>query len=60
MFKCNNCGGQQAPGVKPQKAVIERRDKVYTDKKDAKKIIGKGWEIVRELALCGECRELFV
>jgi len=57
MFQCDNCGGIQAKGVKAQKAVVERRDVVYTDA--ANKPIGKGWEIVKELTLCGECRGLF-
>jgi hypothetical protein len=56
MFKCDNCGGQQGPGVKTAKAVVERRDKVY---EEDGKVVGKGWEIVRELTLCTECRRLF-
>jgi hypothetical protein len=57
LFKCNNCGGQQGKGTKAQKAVVDRRDVTYVDK--AGKVIGKGWEIVKELLLCGECRGLF-
>ena len=58
MFKCDNCGGQQVAGVKPQRAVLERRDVQYRNAKG--EIIGTGWEIVREVDLCGECRGLFV
>jgi len=58
MFRCDNCGGQQLPRTKMQHAVVERRDVDYKNEKGD--ILGKGWEIVKELALCGECHGLFV
>jgi hypothetical protein len=58
MFKCDNCGGNQPKGVKAERAVVERRDVEYKDEKGA--LLGKGWEIVRELLLCKVCRKLFV
>jgi hypothetical protein len=58
MFRCDNCGGQQPKGAKTSKAVVERRDKVYKDADG--KVLGKGWETVRELTLCSECKGLFV
>jgi hypothetical protein len=57
MFRCDNCGGQQPKSTKSFKAVVERRDVEYKDANG--KVLGKGWEIVRELTLGGCCRELF-
>jgi hypothetical protein len=61
MFRCNNCGGVQTKGVKTERAVVERRNVEYTekDKNGKDRVIGRGWEIVKELVLCKICRPLF-
>lgn len=55
MFKCGQCGEQQASGVKPVRVVVERRTKVYFE--DGREV-GHGWEIVQERNLCPECVSL--
>lgn len=57
MFRCDNCGGVQPPKTKTEHVVVERRDVEYKDKSGS--VIARGWEIVKELALCGVCRRLF-
>jgi uncharacterized protein YqkB len=59
MFKCGSCRAQQAKGVKTTRLVVERRPKDYTrlDKNGQPVLIGRGWEIVRELLVCPPCAD---
>lgn len=48
MFRCSECGKVSEPRQPQNKVVIQRREKIYADG-------SKGWEIVKEVALCDEC-----
>ena len=62
MFKCEKCGKVTQPGDKINKKVVETREREYTsiigyDKND--KPIYKtstGWEIVKEINVCDNCK----
>lgn len=54
MFICQVCHTVQKAGVKQERVVIEKRYKEYFDK--SKQLVGKGWEIVRELVCCWQCK----
>jgi ribosomal protein L28 len=49
MFKCQLTGKQIGPGVSPVKAIVETRQRRYTNEVKKKIIESNGWEIVREL-----------
>jgi hypothetical protein len=51
MFKCAVTGQQTKPGEPMTKVVTERRQKDYTDQG---RIIGSGWEIVKEITVSPE------
>ena len=53
MFKCCRCKKLSSSGEKQNKVNLETREKVYTDKDG--KILGKGVETVREIAVCVNC-----
>ena len=48
MFKCQQCGGQSAPGEKQSKKVVAKRPKTYKNG-------GVGWEIKKEISVCNKC-----
>ena len=52
MYRCDKCHEVTKPGERVNKIVEEKRDKVY--EYDGV-IIGKGWEVVREIKVCAEC-----
>jgi len=53
MFKCYRCGEQQLPGVGQHKIVVKTRIIEYKDGND--NVIGRGSEIVQEVAMCPNC-----
>lgn len=48
MFRCQQCGGQTAPHEKQTKKVLAKRPKTYKNG-------GVGWEIKKEISVCGKC-----
>jgi hypothetical protein len=50
MFKCQMCGKTTKAREPMTKIVAEKRDKEYSNG-------GKGWEIVREIAICQSCNK---
>jgi hypothetical protein len=54
MFKCAVTGKTVLPGVKQVRQIVEQREKQYTerDEKGKIRIVGQGWEIVEEIAVC--------
>ena len=52
MFICQQCNRQTVAGEKQFKKVIDSRPKRY----DNGGIISEGWEIVKEISVCGECK----
>lgn len=69
MYRCEGCKRVTEPGGKQNRVVIEKREKIYSfiDSVEAsfgKKIyssndknISKGWEIVKEIVVCGKCEK---
>lgn len=66
MFKCHNCRKLSLPRQKQVKVTLETRPKKYyeikfvTDEsgnevKIQGKLLGKGWETVKEVAYCNTC-----
>ena len=57
MYKCERCGQSTAPGDKMEKIVTETRSKVYMakNKRGREYEAGRGWEIVKEIAVCPQC-----
>ena len=58
-FRCQKCGDAQGDGTTPITVVIERRNKVYPVRRDAKGDVidkgGAGYETVREIKACSRC-----
>lgn len=54
-FKCNYCSEPQPNGVKLNKVIIETRNVTYPRKGDGQ--APTGTEIVKEIDLCGTCKE---
>jgi len=65
-FRCDNCHGQVKSGIPQVKRVTRKRERAYKLKpqlnklKDDDEIVpkkteSKGWEIVKEVALCPKC-----
>lgn len=52
MFKCDVTGKTTQPGEPLTRVVVERRERVYRDEDG--RIVGQGWEIVRELNVSPE------
>ena len=50
MFDCQQCGRTTEPGEKMAHKVIQKRPKVYKNG-------GVGWEIVKEISVCMNCRK---
>lgn len=48
MFVCYDCEKSTEPREPQHKVVIEKRKVIYLN-------LFKGWEIVKEVALCSEC-----
>lgn len=60
MFNCQNCGKTSFRRHKPKHVVIETREKEYTGYDPEIKrtrIIGRGWEIAKELICCEPCAD---
>jgi uncharacterized Zn finger protein len=56
MIHCENCGKMTKPKIKPIRIIVEKREKVYYEDNDPeKKVIGKGWEIAKEMLVCKDC-----
>ena len=57
MYKCESCGKTTALSEKMERVVTERRDRVYTavDRRGREYEQGRGWEIVKEIAVCKSC-----
>lgn len=55
MFKCSNCKQVQTAGTQPVRVPTETRRKVYPERSGTKDRGGVGWEIVREITVCGTC-----
>lgn len=49
MFKCEGCKQDIGPSIHPIKTVTQKRNVTYNNG-------SKGWEIVKEVNLCSECR----
>jgi len=50
MFKCEKCKRQSEPKEKAHKLVVQKRGKAYPNG-------SVGWEIVKEIIVCGSCVE---
>ena len=48
VFRCQQCGEQSAPHEKQSKKILSKRPKVYKNG-------GIGWEIKKEISVCGKC-----
>jgi hypothetical protein len=64
MFKCDDCSKITRPRQKEIRKIVAKREKEYklTDEKgrpltdrDGNQRITQGWEIVKEIRVCGEC-----
>jgi hypothetical protein len=55
MFKCPITKKTSRPGEKPVRVIVERRDREY--KNDDGQVIGRGWEIVKEIFVSEEALE---
>lgn len=57
MYRCQVTGKLVGPGIPANRVVVERRERTYTRynyKTQQEEIVGKGWEIVRELTVSEE------
>ncbi len=54
MFKCGKCAKSSEPGEKMSREIVEVRNVSYFDKDGD--LIGKGWEIVKEINICPRCK----
>lgn len=54
MFHCDACKELSKKHEPMHKLVLKKRDKKYVNAG----IVTAGWEIVRELSVCGECFKL--
>ena len=60
-FVCMKCKQAQVPGSKMNKVVTDQRDKTYETvtqnerNRSTSTEISRGWEIVREIAVCNDC-----
>lgn len=52
MFKCGKCGRITEPREPRAMEVVEKREKFY----EVPGGEAKGWEIVREIAVCKNCK----
>jgi hypothetical protein len=55
MFRCDNCNNVTTKGEPMTRRVVKKRDRVYLGL--AGSVVGRGWEIVKELGLCPRCVE---
>jgi len=51
MFKCEQCGRQSKSGEKQYTKIIQKRKRHYDNGSE-------GWEIVKEIKVCGECKNV--
>jgi len=59
MYKCDLCKRSVKPNIKMERVVIETRPKTYPPvSRDGKYYYPKGYETVREIAVCPECLTL--
>ena len=59
-FICEECGRVQPARSKPEKKIVEKRSKSYPRRERGDTVIdsgGTGWEIVKEITVCGSCIE---
>lgn len=66
-FKCGFCRKSQEANVAVKTVIVERRERSYrnmipVENKETGKVtfvpkMSEGWEIVKEVAACGECAE---
>ena len=57
MFICQKCNKLTDPGKPQNKIVVETREKEYFERNKYGKleVIGKGFEIVKEINVCENC-----
>lgn len=61
MYKCEHCGNQSRIGEKLNKLTVSTRPKeyikVFKDKRTKREIkkIYEGFEIAKEISVCGDC-----
>lgn len=56
MFNCQGCKAPTGPGVSPVMRVEMTRVTQYKNwSSEGEEIISRGWEIVKEIALCPAC-----
>ena len=57
MYLCKRCGRTTVSGEKMERIVTETRNKVYMGitKRGHEFEAGRGWEIVKEIAVCIKC-----
>ena len=60
-FKCQQCNKAQPPHTTTIRVVAQRRQVTYKSRANDKGEVidpgGEGWEIVKELVICAECKE---
>ena len=58
-FRCQNCKGSQPVHSKPNRVVIQTRNKVYPERRDRDNNVidkgGSGYEVAAEMQMCNDC-----
>ena len=56
MYRCKKCGWQTRPRQSELRLISERREMIYnTHDKKGNPITTHGWEIAKEIKVCGRC-----
>lgn len=60
-FRCQRCKKAQPQNTAEIKVVTKQRNATYQSRSNEKGEVidpgGEGWEIVREISICAECKE---
>jgi len=60
MFKCYVTGKDSVLGEKPEKVVVEKRERTYMSDEEPDKVVSKGFEVVKEVLMTKEGYNLWL